>query len=153
MFIYESVNDELDDIFNIFLEASSGKTFIMHDYLYPVVESVLSTPAGDARFKKLVNNFVDRNIDKLNAEGPVSMVTFGDNDKNDFFNLFNLNPSEVSKKIKQMLGTISSKAQFKLINSHPLFIVLYMCIRFYSLKKDNKGLNAALAIFYYFIFD
>lgn len=146
----EDFFEEID--FDFFLEATGTKTFVMHDFLYDKIASVLSTPVGDAKFKKLVNAFVDRNIEKLNAEGPTKMVVFGEVDKNEFFHLFGLTSKEVSDKVKEMLKLISTKAQFKLLNGHPLFFVLYMCIRFYSLKKDVKGLNSALAIYALYVY-
>lgn len=144
--------DSWAEEFDLFMEATGTKTFIMHDFLYDKIASVLSTSMGDTKFKRIVNKYVDRNIEKLNAEGPVKMVVFGEDDKNEYFNLFGLTKTEVQKVVKEMLNKISSTAQFKLLKDHPLFFVLYMCIRFYSLKKDSKGLNTALAIYALYVY-
>lgn len=59
--ITESVDDMIpDDDAISFLEASGNST-IIRDAIYPIVESVLSTPAGDRKFRQLVQKFIDRN--------------------------------------------------------------------------------------------
>lgn len=163
MFFMESAGYEVDDygvhqravfeeVDDIFLEASSSKTYIMHDFLYDRIAAVLSTPQGDMKFKRLVNNYVDKNIDKLNAEGPTKLVVFGEVDKAGYFNLFGLTPEEVTAKTKEVIKHLGSGSQFKLLSNHPLFFVLYMVIRYYTLKKDPKGLNSALAIYALYVY-
>lgn len=132
---------------DIYLEAEEIKTHIMVENIYPKVEEVLSTPVGDRRFKQLVGNFIDRNNEKLHTSGPVYMIPFADRDKADFFRLFHLTGPEIVKNVDLVLKTIKSKSEFRLLRGNPIFWLFYLCIRFYTLNGDKKGLNCALAIY------
>lgn len=140
--------NDMDDELNLFLEASSKiSSYIMRDNLFPKIDAVLSTPVGDRKFKQLVGNFLDRNNEKLHTSGPAYMIIFADDDKKDFFDLFKIDPRNVKKLVKEVTNQLGSKSDFKLLSNNPIFWVFYGCIRFYHMKKDQKGLNTALAIY------
>ena len=141
---YSFVENMMSD--NIVTE-SDRKTHIIIDNLYPKIEEVLSTPYGDKKFKQLVGTYMDRNSTKLHTSGPVHMIPFGDTDKAMFFSLFKLTSKEVVAYVTQVVNQLSSKSDFKLLKGNPIFWIFYCCIRFYKLKKDEKGLNTALAIY------
>ena len=145
MIIYEeemlnAINDIL--ISNLFLEVTNEvNTYIMKEKLYPKIESVLSTSIGDRRFKQYVGNYIDRNNQKLHTSGPVYLIPFGDKDKADFFNLFKVTPKEIRALVDEVIKTLGSKSEFMLLRGNPIFWVFYLCIRYYTLVKDKKGLN------------
>lgn len=127
--------------------AVTEPSYVIRDRIYPYIDAVLSTPLGNRQFRSLVERFVDRNSQKLHEPCPISMIAFMDSDKDAFFSLFKLSESETRAAIKEMLKTVSQVAQFRLITQNPIFVVLYCCIRFYTLKKDKSGLTAALTIY------
>ena len=142
--MYINFYEFMDDFLT---EAESPDSFIILEKLYPKIEEVLKTPQGDKKFKQLVGSFMDRNSSKLHTSGPVYMIPFGDIDKTEYFNLFNIKSKEVEDLVGLITSKINASTDFKLLKGNPIFWVFYCCIRFYSLKKDEKGLNNALAIY------
>lgn len=142
------MNDEFinDDIY---LEATKvlDSSYIMRDKLYPKISEVLSTSVGDRKFKQAVGNFMDRNNEKLHTSGPVYMIPFGDADKALFFSIFNIKSKEVVDLTKEVIKKLNSASDFKLLTNNPIFWVFYLCIRYYHMKKDIKGVNTALSIY------
>ena len=130
-----------------FMEASEIKTYILRDSIYPGIEAVLKTQNGDKQFKSLVEKFIDKNSEKLNEPCPISLIPFTDNDKNDYYRLFNTTEKTVKLAIKEALTKVSDVAKFRLVNQNPIFVVLYCAIRYYTLKKDKLGVNASTAIY------
>ena len=142
---YSFINDISKELM---IEASTTtSSHIIIDKIYPSIESVLSTPYGDRKFKQLVGNYMDRNSEKLHTSGPVHMIPFGDIDKAHYFELFKLTTKDVVKVVTEVTDQITTKSDFKLLKGNPIFWVFYCCIRYYTLKKDEKGLNTALAIY------
>ena len=131
----------------LFLESEEEVTYYVRDYIYPIVHNTLSTPVGDRKFKRLVEQFVDRNSVRLHEPCPISQIPFMDSDKKNFMECFNITEAELIKPIKQMTNSVSSKANFKLIHQNPIFSLLYCVIRYYTLNKDEKGLYASLVIY------
>ena len=139
--------DELYDfVDNFFLEASANSHIII-EKLYPKIDVVLSTPQGDKKFKQLVGHYMDRNSVKLHKPGPSDLIPFGDTDKAMFFSLFHITDKEVKGYVSEVVSQIGASSDFKLLTNNPIFWVFYCCIRFYTLNKDEKGLNTALAIY------
>lgn len=129
------------------LEAVTEKSYVLRDAIYPGIESVLKTTNGDRQFKKLVEKFIDRNSERLNEPCPINLIPFTDNDKNDYYRLFNTNEIILKKVIKEALANVSDVAKFRLVNQNPIFVVFYCVIRYYTFKKDKQGINAATAIY------
>lgn len=145
--IYSDIIESSEKDSTLLTEAEEIKTHIMLEYLYPFVDKVLSTPMGDKRFKQMVGNYIDRNNEKLHTSGPVYMIPFTDKDKNDFFHLFDITGPEITKIVDKVLKTLKSKSEFRLLRGNPIFWLFYLCIRFYTLHNDKKGLNTSLAIY------
>lgn len=142
------LDDYEDDVLSTVLEAETfGSTHIMVKELYPIVEKTLSTPVGDRRFKQAVGNYMDRNSEKLHTPGPVYMIPFADQDKATFYGIFNVTGKQITDMVIKVIAQLDSSSDFKLLKGNPQFWLFYMCIRFYHLKKDEKGLNTALAIY------
>lgn len=138
---------DISDIDEYILEAADSKTYILRDAIYPGIEAVLKTPSGDRQFKSLVERFIDRNSEKLNEPCPINLIPFTDNDKNDYYRLFNTNEKAVKSVIKEALTKVSDVAKFRLVNQNPIFVVFYCVIRYYTFKKDKQGINSATAIY------
>lgn len=138
---------DVENADSLCMEATDVKSYILRDAIYPGVEAVLKTPAGDRQFKALVERFIDKNSDKLNEPCPISLIPFTDNDKDDYYRLFNTNEKVVKTVIKEALTKVSDVAKFRLVSQNPVFVVLYCAIRYYTLKKDKLGVNASTAIY------
>lgn len=146
-----NLNNDFYSLSNmIFNEANSNaneNTYIIKENLYPKIAEVLSTPIGDRKFKQIVGSYMDRNSEKLHTSGPVEMIPFGDTDKQMYFSLFKVTPKEVTSLVDSVTKKISSTSDFKLLHNNPIFWIFYCCIRYYTIKKDQKGLNTSLAIY------
>src|SRR5699024_8860293 len=115
--VTESVSNLFLSIMNInetIITEASGNTYIVRDTIYPKVEAVLSTPAGDRKYRNLVQKFIDKNSDKLHTPGPVYMIPFTDVDKEEYFELFNVTKEELLKPINEMTKLVNDKASWKL---------------------------------------
>lgn len=132
-------DDEFEDKqdFSLELLEASGQTFIFHDGIYPTVDKVLSSAPGSAKFLRLVNEYIDRNLERLNAQGPTVICAFTDVDKEAFYELFGIDDKEIKKLITEVTKNISASANFRLLNQNPIYVLFYMCIRFYSLKASK----------------
>ena len=145
------------DLYKLLDELSSGSyineagkditTKIILERLYPRVKDVLSTTQGDRKFKILVGSYMDRNQDKLYDVGPNHLIPFTDNQKNEYFKLFNIDKKEIIDMVKEILSGLGSSSEFKYLNNNPIFFLFYCCIRYYYIAKNEKGLNTALAIY------
>lgn len=132
---------------DLFLETNSSDTHIIVEKLYPKIKSVLDTVQGDKKFKQLVGQYMDRNNNKLHTSGPLFMIPFGDVDKSQYFSLFEVSAKEIQNMVDEITGKMSINSDFKLLKGNPIFWIFYCCIRYYTIKKDDKGLNTALAIY------
>lgn len=141
----DSVIEESTD--DIFYEASSPKSKIMLEYIYPKVNNTLSSPSGDRKFKELIGKYIDRNQTRLYTIGPQFLIPFTDNDKKEYFDLFQINQTELVNKVKSLVKSINDKSNFIYLTNNPILWLFYCCIRYYHIKKDKKGLNSALAIY------
>lgn len=143
--ITESFSESFDTFVSLLLE-SPQDSHIIRDEIYPSIEEVLKTPAGDKTFKRYVEDFINRNTDKLYEPCPISMIAFTDIDKARFFDLFNFQERDLVKTISKAVDTVSSTAQFRLIKQNPIFSVFYCVLRFYIIKNDQAGINTTLII-------
>lgn len=142
------LGDFYDDSEWLLLEATNEVvTTIIKDRLYPKISEVLSTPSGDRKFKQLVGQYMDKHSETLHMAGPMKLIPFGDTDKAQYFQLFQITDKEVKEMIVEMTRKITMNSDFKLLTNNPIFSVFYCCIRYYTLKKDEKGLNTSLAIY------
>lgn len=142
--------DPMDAINNkseldLFLEAPSS-TYIFKDALYDQVHTVLSNEVMDRKFKQLIGNFIDRNNLKLRTPGPQYMIAFGDTDKNNFYDLFGITEKEIVTLVTKITSDLNG-SDFKYLRMNPILWMFFLCIRYYTLKKDAKGLNTVLAIY------
>ena len=128
-------------------ENATYNGYIMRDNLYPIISNILSTPQGDRKFKQLVGSYMDRNSTKLHTSGPVYMIPFGDIDKSEYYKLFNIKATDIQKLIDSITKNVDANKEFKLLRQNPIFWIFYCCIRFYTIKKDDKGVNTSLAIY------
>lgn len=136
-----------NDMSDLLFTEASGATTIVKTYLEPFVTNTLNDPIKDKKFKKLVSDFINRNMTELNKSGPINLIAVTDIDKDNFFNLFGINKKELISTIASATSKINDKANWKLIQQNPLFSLLYMTIRHYIIKKDENGIKAAITMY------
>ena len=119
------LDDFYDDSNWLFLEATNEVvTTIIKDRLYPKISEVLSTPAGDRKFKQLVGQYMDKHSETLHMAGPMKLIPFGDTDKAQYFQLFQITDKEVKEMIVEMTRKITMNSDFKLLPNNPLYYYL-----------------------------
>ena len=126
----EKYNDGKLDIFTE--EASSSSKKII-SFIYPKIEAVLKTPKGNSDFKTMVGRYIDRNASKLYTLGPQYLVPFTDNDKEGYFNLFNLNQKEVKVIVREITGNLNDEDSIIPLLEFPIKI----------LAKPNKPMKSS----------
>jgi hypothetical protein len=136
-----------NDITDLLFTEASGSTTIVKNYLEPYVTNTLNDPIKDKKFKKLISDFINRNMTELNKSGPINLIPVTDIDKDNFFDLFGINKKELISTIASATSKINDKANWKLIQQNPLFSLLYMAIRHYIIKKDDNGVKAAITMY------
>ena len=132
---------------DLLIEASGSESYIIRDEVYPIIESVLSTKEGDKKFRAEVEAYIDRHSEALHEPCPISLIPFADNDKAIFFGIFGISENDLKKTLVKMTTVISDQANFKLVRQNPIFTVFYCCIRYYTIKKDETGINISLIIY------
>lgn len=130
---------------DVFLESSSD-TYTIRDALYAQIDTVLNNEQMDRKFKQLIGNFIDKNNSKLRTPGPQYMIAFGDTDKRAFYDLLGIDEKEVVDLIVKITANLGG-SDFKYLRSNPILWIFFLCIRHYTMKRDAKGLNTALAIY------
>lgn len=148
----ESVEDE-----DIFEEAGDpAKTHYFLENVGKRVDKAFEDPKTTREFNKLVSNYINRNIDKLTKSGPCDMIPFTDNEHKAFQELFGFwyeidnrpkktSPNEIRDLIITYQKENKIKVDYWLNNSSQ--ILFYFVIRYFTMKKDSKSLNNALAIY------
>lgn len=128
-------------------DTSLPATYALRDQLYPRVEEVLSTNVGNSKYRDIVARFIDKNNEKLHTAGPMYMIPFTDRDKGEFYNLFHVTEKEINDVTTQVRKNIGVDSEFRYIKNNPCLFLLYCCIRYYTLKKDNMGLKISVAMY------
>lgn len=154
VFIETTLEPEVD-IF--MLEAAEATTTIIKDNLYPKVEEILKTPEGQRKFSNLVGSFINRNSSRLTTIGPMYLVPFTNIDKAYYYELFNVNETEIRGYINNITKQINGSSNWLFLKNNPIYCLFYCVIRYFTITKDVKQLNNALIItslaFYPSIFD
>lgn len=143
MAFYEYVTESVDD--DMFFLEATGTSYMIRDSIYPVIEAILKTPDGDRRFRKIIGEFIDRNNAKLHTAGPQYMIAFTDRDKQNYYELFKLDPNSIKKTLKEALNLVNNQASWRLILDNPIYTVFFCVNRYYAKVKDAAGLNLSLA--------
>lgn len=130
-----------------FMEAAIAHTFILKDAVEKNIFTVLDTPEGRRKYKRIQDEYINRNMDKLSTAGPMYLIVFGDNDQKAYFDLFGIKKEDVVAAIKKVTENTGVNSDFKFLRQNPILDVLYFCIRYFTLRKDEQGVNATLGIF------
>ena len=130
-----------------FMEDAVGKTRILRDCVEKRIFDTLNDPQKNRAYRKIINDFIERNMEKLVTAGPVYLIVFGDEDQAMYFNLFGIQKQEVVDAMVKLTTMAEKKSDFKYLRNNPIYVVLYYCIRYFTMKNDQKGLNMTLSIY------
>ena len=144
-YLHEDCNEDIYD--EVFLEAALKDSTILKDSIYPKIEKCLLDPNNVRKLKRIMSDFIERNTDKLTTPGPQYLIVFGDQDKELYYELFEMKKQEVIDSMKSVIKQTGSNSDFKYLLGNPFLATLYYTIRFFTLHKDVKALNATLGMF------
>lgn len=144
-YLHEDCNEDIYD--EVFLEAALKDSTILKDSIYPKIEKCLLDPNNVRKLKRIMSDFIERNTDKLTTPGPQYLIVFGDQDKELYYELFEMKKQEVIDSMKSVIKQTGSNSDFKYLLGNPFLAILYYIIRFFTLHKDVKALNATLGMF------
>ena len=144
-YLHEDCNEDIYD--EVFLEAALKDSTILKDSIYPKIEKSLLDPNNVRKLKRIMSDFIERNTDKLTTPGPQYLIVFGDQDKELYYELFEMKKQEVIDSMKSVIKQTGSNSDFKYLLGNPFLAILYYTIRFFTLHKDVKALNATLGMF------
>ena len=145
LILTEKVKEEL--MYSDILLEGADDTYTFRDNFYPTVERILSTSYGQKKFTSFVSSFINRNSSKLTTIGPMYQIPFTFEDKKAFFDLFELNESDVVAIVKKTReGLKTSVPPWQSITQNPVFVIMYFVIRYFTITKNPKQLNNALVI-------
>ena len=131
----------------LFLEDAIGHTMVLKNLVEKRISNTLQEPANDRKYKRFISEFIDRNIEKLTTSGPVYLIVFGDDDQKNYFELFGITKEEIVESMVALTKGTGVQSDFKYLRQNPIFVILYFCIRYYTKKNDQKGLNSSLSLY------
>lgn len=157
----ESVQEEQEDIKDL-LDGFYMETTVSADKVFfkervgTKVDLSLAKPETVRKFNQFVNDYVNRNIEKLTKSGPCDMIAFTDKDHKFLFDLFGIeytidarpgvtSPNEITTWVKEFSKAENIKLTF--FGTNPSQVLLYYVIRYFTVHPDQKSLNAALSIY------
>ena len=144
----QKLSEIIGDVgYEYFFEAASVESTYLRDCVEERIFTTLAIPTKDRMYKRIINDFIERNMLKLVTSGPVHLIVFGDNDQNKYFDLFGISREEITKTMIELTKTIDANSDFKYLRGNPIFVILYYCIRYYTLHEDKKGVNMTLSIY------
>lgn len=143
--IFESGDAADEDEF--FMEAKIPHTFKMKEVIEKKVFAALDDPVKRKKYARIQSEYMDRNAEKLATAGPEYLIVFGDSDHKAYLELFDLDKVEVAATMTKVCKDSGSTSDFKFLTQNPMLHILYFCIRYFTIKNDEKGVNSTLGIY------
>ena len=131
----------------LLLEGVIEHSFLLKEVVEKKIFTVLATPEGRRKYKRIQDEYINRNMEKLSTAGPMYLIVFGDNDQKAYFDLFDIKKEDIVEAMKKITQKAGANSDFKFLRQNPILVVLYFCIRYFTLEKDEQGINATLGIF------
>lgn len=131
----------------LFTEGAIEHTFELKKLLESRIFTALDDPKKRKRFAAIQSEFIDRNAEKLSTAGPEYLIVFGDKDHKEYLNLFGIEKQEIVDVLTPVLKKANATSDFKFLTNNAILHILYYCIRYFTIKKDEKGVNSTLGIY------
>ena len=138
----ESVDDDM-----LTFEAAIEHSFYLKEVVEKNIFETLDMPDKRKKFKRIQDEYINRNIDKLSTAGPQYLIVFGDTDQKAYYDLFGIRKEEIIAAMKKVTSSSGSGSEFKFLTQNPILVVLYFCIRYFTINKDQSSLNGSLSIY------
>lgn len=110
--------------------------------LYPLVAKGLSKKENTAHLKHGIEEFLNRNMERLTTIGPIYRIVFSDYDMGHLYKAIEVSPEEVKALINKSKVI---KSQWQIMNN-PFNSAIAMAIRYYKVNK-NEDMARSLLIF------
>lgn len=107
--------------------------------LYPIVEHNLQKKENVAKLKKVIENYLDKNHDKLATLGPTQKILFSESDKQALYDAVGLEPQQIkaiTKKAKNVGWLIDGV--------HPFNSAAALAIRYFKITKNKNMANLTM---------
>lgn len=131
----------------IYMEEAIAHEFHLQKLVWERIENTLEKPENKRKYQRIQNEFIERNMAKLTTPGPQYLIVFGDSDQNLYHELFGITREEIIQVMIQITKKTGSNSDFKFLRQNPVLVILYFCIRYFTLKKDKQSLNSTLGIY------
>lgn len=138
----ENILEEL-----LLFEGAIEHSFLLKKVVEESIFTVLATPEGRRKYKRIQDEYINRNMEKLSTAGPMYLIVFGDNDQKAYFDLFRIKKEDIREAMTEITKKAGANSDFKFLRQNPILVVLYFCIRYFTIENDKQGVNATLAIF------
>ena len=137
------------NIFNelLLMEGTIEHSFLLQKVVEKPIFDTLATPEGRRKYKRIQDEYINRNMEKLSTAGPMYLIVFGDNDQKAYFDLFGIDKEDIRDAMTEITKKAGANSDYKFLRQNPILVVLYFCIRYFTLEDDKQGINATLAIF------
>lgn len=118
----------------------SMKDSVILNTFYSSVEKALNNRNNIKKIKNALDNFLDRNNDKLTALGPTYKIIFADSDMEKIFDAIDIS----SLKIKEVINKTPYLKNQKIITITPFNVIMPLLIRYFKLKKNDDMVKTCL---------
>lgn len=116
------------------------KNSVILNTFYSSIEKAMSDVNNIKKIKSAVNDFLDRNRDKLTALGPTYKIIFTDSDMEKIFDAIEIS----SIKIREVIDQTPYLKNQKIITITPFNVIMPLLIRYFKVKKNNDMVNTCL---------
>ena len=131
----------------LLFEGAIEHSFLLKKVVENSIFTVLATSEGRRKYKRIQDEYINRNMEKLSTAGPMYLIVFGDNDQKAYFDLFGIKKEVIREAMTEITKKAGANSDFKFLRQNPILVVLYFCIRYFTIENDKQGVNATLAIF------
>ena len=108
--------------------------------LYPLVEKGLSKRENTVKLQQAVEDYLNRNMDKLTTIGPVHRIIFTESDAERLYEAIEVTPAEIQQIINK---SPVIKGQWQIM-SNPFNSAISLAIRYYKLNNNPTMVNSLL---------
>ena len=127
---------------------TNNEEYTLLNRLYPTVEENLSDQNKVKKLIKTIQKYADSHSDILNSVDMSQRLIFSDKDKNVIYEVTGLEPSVITKAVKE---SPIIKSTWK-IATNPFYISCLLAARFFELSKKKPEMNALIVYMSYVLY-
>lgn len=107
--------------------------------LYPIVEHNLQKKENVTKLKKVIENYLDKNHDKLATLGPTQKILFSESDKHALYDAVGLEPQQIKSVTKK-----AKNVGWLIDGVHPFNSAAALAIRYFKITKNKNMANLTM---------